>query len=221
MDETVDTVLDSDTGDGIETVVDTASSDGSEDNTDWKAIAEKETARAENYKKAFSQKREFVKAGVTDPVVDETDDDKPITRSELARAVAETITPLIAVNKVDAELERQVKDPEKRKLVKLYYETRVRQMGTSDDAIREGISDALAIADKQKLQKAASEITRKQNMQTSPPLNGSSSEGPVVTKNNKFSPQQIQALTAKFAGLGMKPDQIKAQIDQTWRNQNS
>lgn len=216
MDETVDQGIDSGVGADTETVVDTASSDGSEDNTDWKAIAEKETARAENYKRAFSQKREFVKAGATDPIVDETDDDKPITRSELARVVAETITPIVAVNKIDAELERQVKDPEKRKLVKLYYETRVRQMGTSDDAIHQDISAAVAIADAQRLRKTASEMTRKQNMQVTTPLNGSSSEGPAVSKTNKFSVQQIQALTAKAQGLGMNPEKF---IEQAWKNQ--
>lgn len=218
MDKTVETGLDSDVGADIETVVnEEASSDGGEDSTNWEELYKKEHSRAENYKTAFSQKREFVKNGATDPVVDETEDNKPITRSEFARMVTETVAPLVAVNKVDSELERQVKDPEKRKLVKLYYETRVRQMGTSDDAIREGISDALAIANKQKLQKAASEIKRKQDMQTSPPLNGSSSEGPVVSKNHKFSQQQVQALTAKAQSLNMNPEKF---IEGAWKNQN-
>lgn len=210
-------VLESGVGDDTETVVDSASSDGSEqDTTDWKAIAEAEREKAENYKKALTQKREFVKAGVTEVVVPD-EDDKPLTRADLARALQEQVAPVIAQNKVDAELNKQVKDPEKRKLVKLFYETRVRQMGTSDEAIQQDISAAVAIADAQKLRKTASEITRKENMQTTPPLNGSSSEGPTVSKNHKFSTQQVAQLTATAQRLGADPKKF---VEDAWKNQN-
>ncbi len=215
MDENQEAAVDKASGGGSETVVDSASSDGSDkDNTDWKSLYETEHDKAENLKKAFTQKREFVKAGVTEVV--EEDDDKPMKRSEFRKVILDAVTPLVAQNKVEQELEKQVTDPEKRKLVKLYYETRVRQMGTSDDAIRTGISDALAIADKQKLQKASAEITRKQNMQTSPNLSGSSSEGAPVSKNHKFSDQQVAALTARARALGMEPTKF---IEQAYKNQ--
>lgn len=216
MDETV-AAVNGEVGGDLNTDVDSGSSVGTEqDGTDWKELFEKEHTRAENYKTAFSQKREFVKKGATDPVVDETEDDKPIRRSELVKAITETITPVIAKNKVEAELEKQVPDPEKRKLVQLYYETRVRQMGTSDEDIRNDISAALAIADAQKLKKAASEINRKTNMQTSPTLNGSSSEPALVSKNHKFSEVQVANLTDKARRLGMDPQKF---IEQTWKNQ--
>lgn len=214
----VDAGIDSGVGaDSKETVVDSAPSDGSEqDNTNWEELYKAEHDRAENYKEAFSKKREFVKKGETDPVVEETEDNKPITRSELSKAIVETITPIVAGSKVDQELEKQVKDPEKRKLVKLLYETRVRQMGTSDDAIRNDISAALAIADAHKLRNATAEITRKQNMQQTPPLNGSSSEPAPQTKNHKFSEQQVAALTQRAKNLGMEPQKF---LEQAWRNQ--
>lgn len=216
MDETIEQGIDSGSGAGADTGVEEASSAGSEDSTDWKALFDKEHERAENYKTAFSQKREFVRKGAADPVVDETEDNKPITRSELRQALQEDIVPIIAQNKVDSELEKQVTDPEKRKLVKLYYETRVRQMGTSDDAIRQDISAALAIADAQKLRQASAEITRKQSMQTSPNLSGSSSEPPAQSRNHKFSDQQVASLTARATSLGMDPAKF---IEQAWRNQ--
>ena len=186
-----------------------------QDNTDWKALYTQAHTEAENYKTALSQKRQIVNKQA-DPVV-EPEDDKPLTRADIQNVIAETITPIVAQNKVDVELEKQVTDPEKRKLVKLYYETRVRQMGTSDDAIRNDISAALAIADAQKLRKAATEIKRKTDMQTSPNLSGSSSEPIQQSKNHKFSDQQIATLTARAKALGMEPTKF---IEQTWRNQS-
>lgn len=219
MDETVDQGVENEVvGSDNQTGVDEAPSAGSEqDSTDWKGLYEKEHTRAENFKEAFSKKRAFVRAGATDPVVDETEDDKPILRSELTKAIRETITPIVAGNKVEAELIKQVPDLEKRKLVELYYNTRVRQMGTSDDDIRNDISAALAIADAQKLKKAAAEVTRKTNMQSQTNLSGSASEPAVVSKNNKFSAQQIAALTARAKNLGMDSQKF---IETAWRNQN-
>lgn len=215
MDKTEEAAVESDLGGEVNTGVESDSGAGIEkDNTDWKALYDKEHNRAENYKEAFSKKREFVKAGAAEVV--EEDDDKPIRRSELRKEIVEAVTPLVAQNKVDSELERQVTDPEKRKVVKLYYETRVRQMGTSDDAIRQDISAALAIADAQKLKNASAEITRKKTMTTSPPLAGSASEGQQVSKNHKFSDTQVASLTAKAKNLGMDPTKF---IEQTWRNQ--
>jgi len=182
-----------------------------QDNTDWKALYTQAHTEAENYKTALSQKRQIVNKA--DPV----EDDKPLTRADLQQAVSESVVPIIAQSKVEQELERQVTDPEKRKLVKLYYETRVRQMGTSDDAIRNDISAALAIADAQKLKQASAEIKRKQDMQTSPNLSGSSSEPSQQSKNHKFSDQQVAALTARAKALGMEPTKF---IEQTWRNQS-
>jgi len=182
-----------------------------QDNTDWKALYTQAHTEAENYKTALSQKRQIVNKA--DPV----EDDKPLTRADLQQAVSESVVPIIAQSKVEQELERQVTDPEKRKLVKLYYETRVRQMGTSDDAIRNDISAALAIADAQKLKQASAEIKRKQDMQTLPNLSGSSSEPHQQSKNHKFSDQQVAALTARAKALGMEPTKF---IEQTWRNQS-
>lgn len=216
MDKTNEAGIDSGTGAGTDTGVDSASSAGSEqDNTDWQALYEKAEAEKENYKKAFTQKREFVKAGATDTEVDENE--KPLTRADLHQAIAETVTPLVAQSKVDAELEKKVADPEKRKLVKLYYETRVRQMGTSDDAIRNDVEAAIAIADAQKLRNASAELTRKQNMQTSPPLSGSSADGDSKQKNHKFSPQQVAELTQRARSLNADPQKF---IETAWKNQS-
>ena len=182
-----------------------------QDNTDWKALYTQAHTEAENYKTALSQKRQIVNKA--DPV----EDDKPLTRADLQQAVSESVVPIIAQSKVEQELGRQVTDPEKRKLVKLYYETRVRQMGTSDDAIRNDISAALAIADAHKIKQASAEIKRKQDMQTSPNLSGSSSEPHQPSKNHKFSDQQVAVLTARAKALGMEPTKF---IEQTWRNQS-
>lgn len=189
------------------------SSEDSEGDTDWKAIAEKAQTEAENYKKALTQKRQLRTKKPEPEVEEETegeddDEDKPLTRSEFLRMQSET--------KVDSMLESQVKDPEKRKLVKLYYDTRIRQTGTSDDAIRSDISAALAIADAHKLRKTNEELARSAQRDTTPPLGGSQSDRGGDQKTHKFSDGQIKVLTETAKRLNADPAKF---IADAWKNQ--
>lgn len=180
-----------------------------EGEVDWKAVAAKEKERAENYKKAFTQKRQFVKARE-----EETDEneDAPITRKDLQQI----LTPALTENKVDTVLNELVKDPAKREAVRLIYDNRVRQTGTSDEAIRSDIDAALSIAEAPRLRKVSAELTRKTNMQTTPPLSGSSADRGADTKNHKFSADQVKSLTATAQRLGADPTKF---IEQAWKNQ--
>ena len=186
-----------------------------QDETDWKAVAEHERERAENYKKAFTQKRQFVKAA--QEVEEETDEDKPLTRKELRKVLQEEVTPALSENKVETALKVMVKDPSKREAVRLIYENRIRQTGTSDEAIRQDVEAALSIADAHKLRKVNAELTRKSNMQTQAPLNGSSADRGVDKKNHQFSDAQVKSLTETARRLGADPTKF---IEQAWKNQS-
>lgn len=194
------------------------SSGDSEDDTDWKAIAEKEREKAENYKTALDQKRQLRNKPAPPPVVEDEDDedDKPLTRRELRKVLQEEVAPVVAQNRIDSVLEKEVTDPEKRKLVKLYYETRIRQTGTSDEAIHADIDAALAIADAHKLRKTNEELKRVANQSKTRPTAGSGSDKGPDAKNHKFSEDQVKALTARAQATGADPKKF---VEQAWKNQ--
>lgn len=190
-------------------VIDSGASAESEDSTDYKALYEQEAEKAENYKKALTQKRQLRNVQVEEP---EEEDDKPLTRKDLQAA----LTPVLAENKVETALQG-IKDPEKRKLVKFYYENRIRQTGTSDDAIRNDLDAALAIADGKRLLKVNAELTRKSNMQKVPSMAGSSADAHVPSSTHKFTPDQVKSLTATANRLNADPTKF---IEQAWKNQH-
>jgi hypothetical protein len=201
-------------GTEVETA-DSGASAESQDSTDWKALYEKEHTQNESLKTAFAQKKQFVKAGITQ-TVEEDDEETPLTKKDFKRLIREEVTPVLAENKVETAL-NGIKDPEKRKLVKFYYENRIRQTGTNDDAIKNDLQAAEAIADGQKSKKVLAEVNRKQNMQNTPPMSGSSADNSPVQKNHKFSADQVKALTATAQRIGADPTKF---IENAWKNQN-
>ncbi len=197
---------------GVETD-ESLSSEDSEGNTDWKALYEKAEAEKENYKTALDQKRQLRKKTlpavvVEEEVADEDDDSRPLTVGDLRKERTN--------DKVDTILASTVTDPDKRKLVKLYYDTRIRQTGTSDDAIRSDIDAALAIADASKLRKTNQEMARAALRDTTPPMSGSGSDRGNGKQDHKFSADQVKVLTEKAQALGQDPAKF---IEQAWKNQ--
>lgn len=192
------------------------SSEDSEDDTDWKAIAEKALADAENYKTALTQKRQLRKKAPTpvaevedtDEDIDDDDENRPLTVGDLRKERTQ--------EKVDTILAVTVTNPDKRKLVKLFYDTRIRQTGTSDEAIRADIDAALAIAEAPTLRKTSKEFARVAQRDTTPPLGGSGADRSQDRQNHKFSADQVKELTTRAQNLGQDPKKF---IEQTWKNQ--
>lgn len=199
---------------GVEADESVSSAD-SEDGTDWKALYEKQVTETENYKTALTQKRGLRKAPATVVEEEEVDENKPATIGDIRKVLQQEVAPIVSQNKVDSVLETAVKDPEKRKLVKLYYETRIRQTGTSDEAVRTDIEAALAIADAHKYRKAASEVARAARRDTTPPMNGSGADRGGDAKGHKFSADQEKVLTATAQRLGQDPKKF---IETAWKN---
>lgn len=197
---------------------DSVSSAESEDDTDWKSLYEGAAVERDNYKTALSQKRQLRKPAPESSVEideDEDDDNKPLTRGEMRQMLQEEVIPVVAQGKVDTALTSMVSDPEKRKLVKLYYDTRIRQTGTSDDAIRSDIQAAIAIADGQKLRKASAEIDRANNNARALPTGGSSADRGLPSKDHAFSKEQVARLTETANRIGEDPATF---IKKTWQN---
>lgn len=204
---------------GVET--DPKAPTGTEDETDYKALLDEALTREENYKKALSAKRQLNGkspiSGVEPENEDPDDDDKPITKKDLKRVVQEMV-PTLTQPTVDSILKEVVKSEEKRKLVKHFYETRIRQTGTSDEDIRFDIANAIDLVDSKKNKKINSELARKnENMSTQTPLSGSSSEQEPKSKNHKFSDAQVKNLTERAKRVGADP---KKYIEDAWKNQN-
>lgn len=202
---------------GVEEDESLSSEDSETDDTDWKALYEKEKLEKENYKRSLTQKRQLRKK--PEPVVeeeslldeeedDEDDDNKPVTRAELRRVQS--------VGTVNSVLNTLVSDPDKRNLVKLYYDTRIRQTGTSEDAIRADLQAALDLADAKKLRKQNSEMSRAANQDTTPPLTGSGSDHAPASKAHKFSDDQVRTLKETAKRIGADPDKF---VEQAWKNQ--
>lgn len=191
-------------------------SEDSEDDTDWKGLYEKKVEEVGNLKTALTQKRQLrknppapvVEAESTDDNSDEDDDNRPFTVADHRKERAQ--------EKVDSILAATVSNPDKRKLVKLFYDTRIRQTGTSDDAIRADIDAALAIAEAPKLRKTKEELVRVAQRDTTPPLGGSGSDRGSGKQNHKFSADQVKELTIRAQTLGQDPAKF---IEQTWKNQ--
>lgn len=175
-----------------------------------------------NYKKALTQKRglrnkpaESAEVVVPDNEGDD-DGDAPVTRNDL-KEVVQVIQSSQVTTKVDTMLNNLVKDPRKRELVKHYYETRFSQMGTSDDAIQSGITDAIDLVDSKINKKKAEELGRKNMQEHQPPLSGSDADRGAPSRTHKFSDDQVKSLTARAQRLGMDPAKF---IAEAWKNQN-
>lgn len=198
---------------GVEDDESLSSEDSEGDDTDWKALYEKQVLDNGNLKTALDQKRQLRKKAPT-PVVEteeedsDDDDNKPLTRADLRQERA--------LEKVDSILSATVSDPDKRKLVRLFYDTRIRQTGTSDDAIRADLDAALAIAEAPKLRKTSKELERAAQRDTTPPFGGSSADRGNDKQNHKFSADQVKELTLRAQALGQDPKKF---VEQTWKNQ--
>lgn len=185
-----------------------------EDSTDWKAIAEAEREKAENYKLALTQKRQLLgKIPPTPP--EEEDEDAPLTKKDFARLLNETVVPLVTTSKEDSLLQKIV-DPAKRLYIKQLLETRIVRTGTSDEDIQNDIDAALAIADSKKKDKVISELARAAQNKPPVPSAGPSTEKPLEQKQYKWTAEQARALDARAKILNVDPEKFKKDA---WDNQ--
>ena len=188
-------------------------SDASADN--WKALYEKEKEKAENYKRAFTQKKEFVKAAKEET---DEDEDRPISRKEFRSLLREEVVPMVASSKEDTLLEKKVSDPEKRRLVKFYLENRIVRTGTNDEALSQDIDFAISAADGQTAVKENSELKRAlDNRPPSYATNGSSADRGIDKKPYGWTPEQALELEKKAVKLKVDPEKFKKSA---WENRS-
>ena len=179
-------------------------SESSAQEPDWKAIAEKERGEKEHYKKALTQKRQFLNKEPIDEVEVEDNDDKPLTRKDIRSILQEEVVPVITSNKEDQLLASKITDPAKREAVKAILENSIRRTGTSEQAISSDIDKALAIADSHKLRVVNSELSRKiENKPTDKSTEGGSNEKDIEV--DKIDPQLKKSLEDRAKFLKVDP----------------
>lgn len=178
-----------------------------EDNTDWKAVAEAEREKAENYKLALTQKRQL--RNTPAPVIDE-DEDKPLTRKEFTELLHSAVVPLVSASKEDTLLTQKITDPAKRAYVKQLLETRIVRTGTSEQDVLNDIEEAIWMADRKKVTKQNEELRRVAQNRPPAPSAGSSNDTLVEQKpSNKLSADQNRTLDAKADALGVDRETFK------------
>lgn len=188
-----------------------------QDNTDWKAIAETERAKAENYKLALSQKRQLRNVTPSPEQEVEDEDDKPLTRKDIRAILREEVIPVVSGSKEDTLLSQKISDPSKREYVKQLLATRIVRTGTSDEDLQADIDDAIAMADRKKTDKAISELRRAANNKPQAPSAGSSNENAPEQKQYKWTKEQSAALEKRANTLGVDPEKFKRDA---WANQS-
>lgn len=189
-----------------------------EDTTDYKALYEKQRVRADSYKTGLITLKKQVKSQAPIEELDEEEDEnKPVTLKDLKLFRQET-TLLAASSKEDTLLAQKVPNPEKRKLVKLYLDTRIVRTGTSDQDILEDIDFVLSSIDGSKAQTKATELKRAIDNDPTKVLanNGSQSDRGVERKPHGWNATQEKELERKAQSLGIK-DVEKFKVD-SWQN---
>ncbi len=180
---------------------------------DWKAIAEKERQEKENYKKALTQKRQFLNKQPIDEIEPEEDEDKPLTRKDIRSILQEEVVPVITSNKEDQLLTSKVSDPAKREAVKAILENSIRRTGTSEQAISSDIDKALAIADSHRLHVVNQELARKiENKPQDKSSEGGSNEKDIEV--DKIDPQLRKSLEDRAKFLKVDPKKFIEQYTQ-------
>jgi hypothetical protein len=180
---------------------------------DWKAIAEKERAEKENYKKGLAQKRQFLKGQPIDEIEPENDDDKPLTRKDIRSVLQEEIVPVLTSNKEDQILTSKITDPAKREAVKAILDNSIRRTGTSEEAISSDIDKALAIADSHRIRVVNEELKRKiENKPLDKSSEGGSNEKDIEV--DKIDPQIRARLEERARFLKVDPKKFVEQYIQ-------
>lgn len=169
---------------------------------DWKELLRLERDRADkierdrdNYKDGMLSYKRQLKNKELEP-----EDGAPAGDEKLKAAVAEALAPVVSAlqgNKVDQILASVVADPAKREYVKAVYQSRIQKTGNSDEAIREDLNSALALADSSKFAKENEELKRmKDNGQVYVPPNGGGGapDKGSPQKLYKWSPEQERSL---------------------------
>ena len=169
--------------------------ESSEHDIDYQALYLKEVEEKENYKKALTQKRQLRKKPEEETVVEDEDENKPLTRKDL-QEVAST---MVAQSK-EEQLLAGITDVNKRNLVKFHLENSIKRTGNSEA----DLAKALAITDAPKLQKINKELARAaENKPSSNSSAGGSSEKTI--EKTTIAPELKIALENKAKKLGVDP----------------
>lgn len=160
---------------------------------DYKALYEKEKDRAENYKRAFKEKKELREA--------------PESKEMNLDTIRQVIREETAGTKLDSMLKEKISDPNQRELARAYYENRIVKSGTSDEALSDDLDFAISAVKGVKAVKEAAELRRAiENKPSSSRTEGASSEKEIDKTN--ISPELKRTLEARAKAVGQDPQKF-------------
>jgi hypothetical protein len=152
---------------------------------------------AENYKRGMLK----AKGKTVDEQESEEKTVGDLVKEEIQKGMAPILQSMTR-NTLETALNSVSSNPDEQKLIQFIYDNQIIHSGNDAESIKRDLENAQAIANKQKLKVASSEIKlAKQNMTQMPNQSGSSSEGQEV-KDNFASPEMIQSI--RLRGLALK-----------------
>lgn len=170
-----------------------------------KAKAEED---AENYKKGLLAAKKKLKDAKNADIEEEKPTMSDEIKSMVSNAIKEAITPLtqsFVKPTVDKVLESFSNDPFKRELIKFHYENSIIKSGTSEEAIREDLENALMIADKKVLKKNLKELSISVQNRANMSGQGTGSSSKPDVKKETMTQEQIDSLKKR----GFTPEMIE------------
>lgn len=168
---------------------------------DYESLYNKEHERAESYKRAMLEKKQFRKMPTEES--EAVADDKPLTRKDLQDILKQDAEELILTSRIT--------DPSKRKLVKFYLDNRIKRTGTSDEAITEDIDFAINAIDGNTFRRKNEEIVRSIDNKPSHISTAGASQERDIDRQT-LDPQLKQQLENKARLLGLDPAKFIAEF---------
>lgn len=152
-------------------------------------INEKLAEERDNYKQGMLSAKGKLKAKDSDEEIDIA----TLVQNAVNTAI-EPIKQTISKPIVDSIIDSFTTDPDKKALIKFHYENSIKQTGTTQEAIKEDIENALLIADKKVLTKKVKELSLSVANRSSMSTTGQGSGSKPTFEKEILSDEQINTL---------------------------
>lgn len=195
----------------VETIVQPAVA---EQTPDYKALLNKAEEERDNYKKGLLK----AKGKIPDEPMSEEDKEDLASRvaAKLAPELKSSLVSTVAKETLDSKLDKLSSNSDERELIRYHFE-----FSTAGEDIDTRLANAKAIANKDLIDRKASEIQQIRPKVNNSTSMGSSSDSQVKSTDNYFTPDQIKDLEKRYAAAGLKLDlsKVKENIERVKRGE--
>jgi len=184
---------------------------------DYRAEAEKLRVERDNYKRAFLQKKEFVRKGAQDTGEEDAGVDNT---DEVADKVVQRLAPMFTRNAVDEELRRLTSNPDEQDLIREHYEYSINKTGLDPTSVRRDLEKARVLANAPRIISERNEAARAAaNAKKPDPLagGGTGSEREQKPREHGWTADQVKEMNKLHLAATGKP-MTDEQIKKAWEN---